>query len=173
MLGLERSLGTRLVTYADDLVILCRRGNAEAALHRTSRSAEHPFVSRFYPSDETVEIFIEADFETLPEERRRLALLNIPRHLSSEATAAVARHAANPILHLWRAEKFRHPGGTWHLPLPEKEVRPVSLSRWSGIHVGLAGSIYRGCRADDDFVHCCWLARHSRRGRLGYDGGNP
>src|SRR3990170_1791879 len=31
-LGLEQSLGTRLVTYADDLVILCRRGNAEAAL---------------------------------------------------------------------------------------------------------------------------------------------
>lgn len=30
-LGLEQSLGTRLVTYADDLVILCRRGNAEAA----------------------------------------------------------------------------------------------------------------------------------------------
>ena len=33
-LGLERSLGTRLVTYADDLVILCRRGNAAAALLR-------------------------------------------------------------------------------------------------------------------------------------------
>src|SRR6476646_2213582 len=32
-LGLERSLGTRLVTYADDLVILCRRGSAENALH--------------------------------------------------------------------------------------------------------------------------------------------
>jgi group II intron reverse transcriptase/maturase len=32
-LGLEQSLGTRLVTYADDLVILCRRGNAEKALH--------------------------------------------------------------------------------------------------------------------------------------------
>jgi group II intron reverse transcriptase/maturase len=31
-LGLERSLGSRLVTYADDLVILCRRGNADAAL---------------------------------------------------------------------------------------------------------------------------------------------
>jgi group II intron reverse transcriptase/maturase len=31
-LGLEQSLGTRLVTYADDLVILCRRSNAEAAL---------------------------------------------------------------------------------------------------------------------------------------------
>ena len=33
-LGLERSLGSRLVTYADDLVILCRRGKAEAALQR-------------------------------------------------------------------------------------------------------------------------------------------
>ena len=32
-LGLEKRLGTRLVTYADDLVILCRRGNADAALH--------------------------------------------------------------------------------------------------------------------------------------------
>jgi RNA-directed DNA polymerase len=32
-LGLEQSLGTRLVTYADDRVILCRRGSAEKALH--------------------------------------------------------------------------------------------------------------------------------------------
>jgi group II intron reverse transcriptase/maturase len=32
-LGLEQSLGTRLVIYADDLVILCRRGSAERALH--------------------------------------------------------------------------------------------------------------------------------------------
>src|SRR6267154_3823395 len=32
-LGLEQRLGTRLVTYADDLVILCRKGNAEMALH--------------------------------------------------------------------------------------------------------------------------------------------
>ncbi len=31
-LGLERRLGARLVTYADDLVILCRTGAAEAAL---------------------------------------------------------------------------------------------------------------------------------------------
>jgi hypothetical protein len=33
-LGLDRSLGTRIVTYADDLVILCRKGKAEDALQR-------------------------------------------------------------------------------------------------------------------------------------------
>src|SRR5262249_6357122 len=34
MLGLEQSLGSRIVTDADDLVILCRNGNPEqASLH--------------------------------------------------------------------------------------------------------------------------------------------
>ena len=33
-LGLEQGLGTRIVTYADDLVILCRKGRAEEALSR-------------------------------------------------------------------------------------------------------------------------------------------
>ncbi|WP_250469789.1 MULTISPECIES: reverse transcriptase/maturase family protein [unclassified Caballeronia] len=33
-LGLQRSLGSQIVTYADDLVILCKQGKAEEALSR-------------------------------------------------------------------------------------------------------------------------------------------
>jgi len=63
-----------------------------------------PIRVEIYASEETVEIFIEADFDTLPEERRRFALVNVPRHLFSEAIAATARRAANPVLHPRRDE---------------------------------------------------------------------
>jgi hypothetical protein len=58
-----------------------------------------PVRVEIYASEETIEILIEADSEALPEERRRFAILNIPRHLFSEATAAAARRAANPGLY--------------------------------------------------------------------------
>ena len=54
-----------------------------------------PVRVEIYSSEETVEIFIEGDFETLPQERRRFAILNIPRHLFSEATAGAARRATS------------------------------------------------------------------------------
>jgi hypothetical protein len=47
-----------------------------------------PVRVEIHASEETVEIFVEADFDMMPEERRRFALLNVPRHLFSEATAA-------------------------------------------------------------------------------------
>lgn len=50
-----------------------------------------PVRVEIYSSEETVEIFIEADFETLPGERRRFAIVNVPRHQFSEATGAAAR----------------------------------------------------------------------------------
>ena len=49
-------------------------------------------------SDETVEIFVEADFETHAEERRRFVLLNIPRHLFSEASGKAARRPSTTSL---------------------------------------------------------------------------
>ena len=55
---------------------------------------DSPVRVEVYASEETVEISVEADFETLPEGRRRFAILNIPRHQFSEATGAAARRAA-------------------------------------------------------------------------------
>ena len=54
---------------------------------------DSPVRVEVYASEKTVEIFVEADFETLPEERRRFAIINIPRHLFSEATGEAARRA--------------------------------------------------------------------------------
>ena len=50
-----------------------------------------PIRVEIHASDETIEIFVEADFETHAEERRRFVLLNIPRHLFSEASGKAAR----------------------------------------------------------------------------------
>jgi len=52
-----------------------------------------PVRVEVYASEETVEIFVEADFETHAEERRRFAIINVPRHLFSEATGRMARRS--------------------------------------------------------------------------------
>lgn len=49
-----------------------------------------PLRVEIYSSDNTVEICVEADSETLAEERRRFAILSI-RHRLSEAIGAAAR----------------------------------------------------------------------------------
>jgi hypothetical protein len=57
-----------------------------------------PIRVEIYASDETVEIFVEADFETHAEERRPFAILNIPRNLFSEASGAAARRSSTSSL---------------------------------------------------------------------------
>jgi hypothetical protein len=57
-----------------------------------------PIRVEIYASDETVEIFVGADFETPAEERRRFAILNIPRNLFSEASGAAARRSSTSSL---------------------------------------------------------------------------
>ena len=56
---------------------------------------ESPVRVKVYASEETVEIFVEADFEILPEERRRFAIINVPRQEFSQTTGETARRAAN------------------------------------------------------------------------------
>ena len=50
MLGLELSIGTRLVTYTDDLVILCKKGRANEALQQL-RKIMSKFEAHDYRSD--------------------------------------------------------------------------------------------------------------------------
>jgi hypothetical protein len=55
---------------------------------------DSPVRVEVYASEATIEIFVEADFESLPEERRRFALVNVPRQQFSQATGEAARRAA-------------------------------------------------------------------------------
>jgi hypothetical protein len=60
-----------------------------------ARSIGHaPVRVEIYLSEETVEISSRRISRRSPEERRRFAILNIPRYLFCEATAAAARRAA-------------------------------------------------------------------------------
>jgi hypothetical protein len=52
------------------------------------------FALKFTQAKETVEIFVEADFETLPEQHRRFATINVPRQLFSQEAARRATKKA-------------------------------------------------------------------------------
>jgi len=53
-----------------------------------------PLRVEVHASEETIEIYIEADFDTHPEHRRRFAILNMSRQQFSEATGVAARRVA-------------------------------------------------------------------------------
>ena len=57
---------------------------------------EEPIRVEIHASEETVEIVVETD-EHLPGHRRRFALINIPRHLFSQATAESARRTTTKL----------------------------------------------------------------------------
>lgn len=58
---------------------------------------DDPISVSIHASQEVVEIFIEADGEDRPEERRRFALVSLPRHLFSAAIADLARKTGLPM----------------------------------------------------------------------------
>jgi hypothetical protein len=53
-----------------------------------------PIRVEIHASDETIEIFVEADWESNSPDRRRFVILNIPRHLFSEASGKAARQTS-------------------------------------------------------------------------------
>jgi hypothetical protein len=53
-----------------------------------------PIRVELHASDEIIEIFVEADWETHSPDRRRFVILNIPRHLFSEASGKAARQTS-------------------------------------------------------------------------------
>ena len=58
-----------------------------------------PIRVEVYASEKAIEIFVEADFETHAEERRRFAILNIPRHLfqQSDRRSGATLAQSNPL----------------------------------------------------------------------------
>ncbi len=87
-----------------------------------------PVRVEVHASEETVEIFVEADFETHPEERRRFAIINIPRHLFSEVGR---RDAQRRIVNAAAAHS---------VPLPSSGRRHRCLPRSGLVQNGLCGA---------------------------------
>jgi hypothetical protein len=91
---MERGFRTQFEIFRPDMAMPYAIIRGKNGRRHEVDFGDAPVRVQIYSSEETVEIFIEADFETLPEGRRRFAILNIPRHQFSEATGAAARRAA-------------------------------------------------------------------------------
>src|SRR5713101_4585971 len=99
-----------------------------------------PIRVEMYASDETVEIFVEADFETNAEERPRFAILNIPRNLFSEASGAAARRSATSslkkqngsMMDVWGRGLGMYRTGQAETPRPDRRTGPARF--W--LHLG-------------------------------------
>ena len=70
------------------------RQGAERSLARPVQSVGHR-ARHHHHAGAGILIFVEADFEILPEERRRFAIINVPRQEFSQTTGETARRAAN------------------------------------------------------------------------------
>jgi hypothetical protein len=78
---------------ACDLRIPWRLQGLTARCHEVDFGSS-PLRVEVHAGEETVEIHIEADFDTLAENRRRFAIVSMSRQQFSEATGAAARRAA-------------------------------------------------------------------------------
>jgi hypothetical protein len=90
---------------APDVVEPLERDDNAHAIIRGANGRRHevdfgdaPVRVEIYASEETVEIFIEADFETLPEERRRFALINFPATRLAKPPPQRRDVPQNPVL---------------------------------------------------------------------------
>jgi len=72
-----------------------------------------PVRVAIHSSEEAVEIFIEADFETLLEERRRFAILNIPATSSGKPPAQRRDTPQNPVTDA--VSRFGYPSSPNHM----------------------------------------------------------
>ncbi len=101
MLGLEQSLGSRIVTYADDLVILCKKGKAEEALQRLREMVADTLRMR----TETYNEVARYVHEQIAQGITKIALIN----LRASATKEQSRNVCDKMIEAFNALMRRQP----------------------------------------------------------------
>jgi len=101
MLGLEQSLGSRIVTYADDLVILCKKGKAEEALQRLREMVADTLRMR----TETYNEVARYVHEQIAQGITKIALIN----LRASATKEQSMNVCDKMIEAFNALMRRQP----------------------------------------------------------------